>query len=113
VMGIARMVRACIGFLTVGAMAGAAISWSIADYWITRTATERFWYPAGRSEAWRLYAVVLGAVVGTAMGMFLEVVCSWAQRRDNRRRHAGADSVRDPVRKCDGASEESRFDGLV
>jgi len=100
VMRITRTVRAGIGYLTVGAIAGAAISWSIADYWITRTATERFWYPPGRSEAWRLYAAVLGAVVGTAMGMLLEVVCSWARRRYNRRRdsHAGADSIPRPCK---------------
>lgn len=83
VMRIMRVVRAGIGFLAVGAIAGAIISWSIADYWITTTATERFWYSPGRAETWRFGAAVLGAVAGTAIGMLLEVVRSLIRRSDN------------------------------
>ena len=81
---IMRMIRACFGFLTIGAMTGATIGWFVVNFWIMTTATERFWYPPGRSDTWRLYAVVLGAVVGTAIGMLLEVVRSLIRRRDNR-----------------------------
>lgn len=44
------------------------------DEYVLRTATDRFWYPPGRSMEWRLGALVIGSVAGTILGIAIEAL---------------------------------------